>query len=37
MIGLLFIGFSLPYLAAFLKSVFGDLGGTLFLLMKAGS
>ena len=37
MIGLLFIGFSLPYLSAFLKAVFGDLGGTLFLLMKAGS
>ncbi|MDJ0987976.1 MAG: flagellar biosynthetic protein FliR, partial [Desulfobacterales bacterium] len=37
MIGLLFIGFSLPYLSAFLKTVFGQLGDTIFLLMRAAS
>ena len=37
MIGLLFIGFSLPYLAAFLKTVFSGLGDTLFLLMRTAS
>ncbi|MBW2436216.1 MAG: flagellar biosynthetic protein FliR [Deltaproteobacteria bacterium] len=37
MIGLLFIGFSLPYLSAFLKSVFSNLGNTLYMLMKAAS
>ena len=37
MIGLLFIGFSLPYLSSFLKTVFSDLGHTIFLLMKAAS
>ena len=37
MIGLLFIGFSLPYLSAFLKSVFSNVGNTLYMLMKAAS
>ena len=37
MIGLLFIGFSLPYLSAFLKTVFGQLGNTIFLLMRAAT
>ncbi len=37
MIGLLFIGFSLPYFAAFLQSVFRGMGNTLFLLMRAAS
>jgi flagellar biosynthesis protein FliR len=36
-IGLLFIGFSLPYLSAFLKTLFNNLGNTIFLLMKAAS
>lgn len=36
-IGLLFIGFSLPYLSSFLKTVFSKLGNTIFLLMKAAS
>jgi flagellar biosynthetic protein FliR len=36
-IGLLFIGFSLPYLSSFLKTVFSNLGNTIFLLMKAAS
>jgi flagellar biosynthetic protein FliR len=36
-IGLLFIGFSLPYLSSFLKAVFKTLGNTIFLLMKAAS
>ena len=36
-IGLLFIGFSLPYLSSFLKAVFTNLGNTIFLLMKAAS
>ena len=36
-IGLLFIGFSLPYLSSFLKAVFGSLGNSIFLLMKAAS
>lgn len=37
MIGLLFIGFSLPYLSSFLKTVFNNLGKTIFLLMGAAS
>ena len=37
MIGLLFIGFSLPYLSAFLRSVFSGLGDTILMLMKAAS
>jgi flagellar biosynthetic protein FliR len=36
-IGLLFVGFSLPYLSSFLKAVFSNLGNTIFLLMKAAS
>jgi flagellar biosynthetic protein FliR len=36
-IGLLFVGFSLPYLSSFLKTVFGNLGNTIFLLMKSAS
>jgi len=36
-IGLIFIGFSLPYLSSFLKTVFSNLGNTIFLLMKAAS
>lgn len=36
-IGLLFIGFSLPYLSSFLKAVFNNLGNTIFLLMRAAS
>ena len=36
-IGLLFIGFSLPYLSAFLKTVFSKLGNTIFVLMKAAA
>ncbi|MGD8963177.1 MAG: flagellar biosynthetic protein FliR [Desulfobacterales bacterium] len=37
LIGLLFIGFSLPYLSAFLRTVFSGLGDTLFFLMRAAS
>ena len=37
MIGLLFIGFSLPYLTGYLSTVFSNLGDTLFMLMKAAS
>lgn len=36
-IGLLFIGFSLPYLSSFLKTVFSKLGNTIFMLMKAAA
>jgi flagellar biosynthetic protein FliR len=36
-IGLLFIGFSLPYLSSFLKTVFSKLGNTIFVLMKAAA
>ena len=35
MIGLIFVGFSLPYLSSFLRTVFSNLGNTIFLLMKA--
>jgi flagellar biosynthetic protein FliR len=37
MIGLLFIGFSLPYLASFLNTLFSKLGNTIFMLMKAAA
>ena len=37
LVGLLFIGFSLPYLAAFIRTVFSNLGNTIFILMKAAS
>jgi flagellar biosynthetic protein FliR len=36
-IWLLFIGFSLPYLSSFLKTVFSKLGNTIFVLMKAAA
>ena len=36
-IGLLFIGFSLPYLSSFLKVIFSNLGNMIILLMKAAS
>lgn len=36
-IGLLFIGFSLPYLSSFLKVIFSNLGNMIMLLMKAAS
>jgi flagellar biosynthetic protein FliR len=36
-IGLLFIGFSLPYLSSFLNTIFRNLGNMIFLLMKAAS
>ena len=36
-IGLLFIGFSLPYLSSFLKVIFSKLGNMIILLMKAAS
>ena len=34
-IGLLFLGFSLPYFSAFLQKIFGGLGQNIFLLLKA--
>lgn len=37
LIGLLFIGFSLPYLCTFLRIIFSGLGDTLFFLMRAAS
>jgi flagellar biosynthetic protein FliR len=37
LIGLLFIGFSLPYLSSFLKVIFSNLGNMIILLMKAAS
>jgi flagellar biosynthetic protein FliR len=37
MVGLIFIGFSLPYLASFLRTVFSSLGQSIFLLMKVAS
>lgn len=36
-IGLLFIGFSLPYLSSFLKALFSNLGNMIILMMKAAS
>jgi flagellar biosynthetic protein FliR len=36
-IGLLFIGFSLPYLSSFLKTIFSNLNNMIFLLMKSAS
>lgn len=36
-IGLLFIGFSLPYLSSFLKAIFSNLGNMIILMMKAAS
>ncbi len=34
-LGIMFIVFSLPYLAAFLRNVFGELGNTITLILKA--
>ena len=36
-IGLLFLGFSLPYFAAFLKKIFGGLGQHIHIMLKAMS
>jgi flagellar biosynthetic protein FliR len=36
-VGLLFLGFSLPYFSAFLKKIFGGLGQNLLLLLRAMS
>ncbi len=36
-VGLLFIGFGLPYLAAFLKNIFNDLGHDIILILKTMS
>jgi flagellar biosynthetic protein FliR len=36
-VGLLFLGFSLPYFVAFLKKIFGGLGHHLLLLLQAMS
>jgi flagellar biosynthetic protein FliR len=33
-VGLLFLGFSLPYVAAFLKKIFNELGQHIFLMLK---
>lgn len=35
LIGLLFLGFSLPFLSSFLKQLFRGLGETIFLILKA--
>jgi flagellar biosynthetic protein FliR len=37
MIGLLFVGFSLPYLSSFLNAVFRKLGDMIFVLLKAAA
>ncbi len=34
-LGMMFIAFSLPYLSAFLRNVFGDLGSNIDLILKA--
>ena len=36
-VGLLFIGFGLPFFSTFLKSIFGDLGQNIILMLKAMS
>ena len=36
-VGLLFLGFGLPYFAAFLKRIFGGLGDSMILMLKAMS
>jgi len=33
-VGLLILGFSLPYVAEVLKSIFADLGESIFLLLR---
>jgi flagellar biosynthetic protein FliR len=37
MIGLMFVGFSLPYLSSFLNAVFRKLGDLIFVLLKAAA
>ena len=37
MIGLMFVGFSLPYLSSFLNAIFRKLGDMIFLLLKAAA
>jgi len=37
MIGLMFVGFSLPYLSSFLNAVFRKLGDMIFVLLKAAA
>jgi flagellar biosynthetic protein FliR len=34
-VGLLFLGFSLPYFSAFLQNIFGGLGQNIILMLKA--
>jgi flagellar biosynthesis protein FliR len=36
-VGLLFLGFGLPYFAAFLQKIFGDLGQHILIMIKAMS
>jgi flagellar biosynthetic protein FliR len=36
-VGLLFIGFGLPYFSAFLQNIFSDLGQDIILMLKAMS
>jgi hypothetical protein len=36
-IGLIFLGFGLPYFSAFLSSIFSDLGQNLIQMLKAMS
>ena len=36
-VGLLFMGFGLPYFSAFLKSIFSGLGHNILLMLKAMS
>jgi flagellar biosynthetic protein FliR len=36
-VGLLFMGFCLPYFSSFLKTTFSRLGDTIMLLLKAGA
>jgi flagellar biosynthesis protein FliR len=36
-VGLLFIGFGLPYFSAFLKNIFSDLGQNIILMLRAMS
>jgi flagellar biosynthetic protein FliR len=36
-VGLLFLGFGLPYFSAFLQKIFGDLGQHILIMIKAMS
>ena len=36
-VGLLFLGFSLPYFSAFLEKIFNGLGQNIFFMLKAMS